>query len=187
MLNFQSSSPVLVVGPGRSGTTVTARLLHERLGVHMGSRFRPDPQGKSHYEDLAFKDLNDHFLSNRLNFNEWLGGVQRLVFERIEMDKPWGFKDPRASYLVGLYLMFFDDPKFIRCRRRHDKILESMLRNYEWTKDQAENIIQERELALDRFLKGREVLELNFDEFIPEEDLEEKLKIFLNGGRGHEG
>lgn len=180
MTSSQNSSPTIVVGPGRSGTTFVASILHERLGIHMGSRFRNDPQGKSYYEDLDFRNLNRHFLDNNLNFSEWLAGAQRLIEMRDRAHLKWGFKDPRASYIMGMYLMFFDEPKFVRCVRNHDDVAGSMMKNYDWPLDKALNIVRERSLALDRFLKGREVLELTFDSWQDEGLVEGELKEFLN-------
>ena len=91
-------------------------------------------------------------------------------------------KDPRGSYLVGLYFVFFDSLRFIRCRRNVELVAESMAKNYDWPVEKSRNLAKERDLALDRYLKGREVFQLNFDVRIPEEEIEKKLKIFLNGG-----
>ncbi len=140
MKNLVNSNPVFVVGSGRSGTTVTARILHEKLGVSMGSRFHYDAQGQCYYEDRDFREVNMHFLDNRLSYGEWLDITQRFIFER--NDTVWGFKDPRASYIMGFYLIFFDDPLFIRCVRDYDKVIESLIRNYNYPLEKATGIAQ---------------------------------------------
>ena len=187
MLNSESFDPVIVVGPGRSGTTVVARLLHEEMGIDMGEKFRSDPEGKCYFEDLDFRDLNRHFMDGRLSFNEWLQATERNVFVRKTAEKPWGFKDPRASYIMGLYLMLFNDPLFVRCRRNHEDVARSMSKNYGWPIVKALNMAKERDLALDRYLWGRKVVGLYFDEWQDEGRLcavlKEHLDVYNDGRR----
>jgi hypothetical protein len=180
MRSSKSFDPIIVVGPGRSGTTVVARLLHERLGISMGDRFRSDPEGKCYYEDLDFRDLNRHFMDGVLNFNEWLQATERNIFIRKATEQPWGFKDPRASYIMGMYFMFFRDPLFVRCRRDRNDVAKSMSKNYGWPMESALNVARERDVALDGFLRGREVLGLYFDEWQDEEELLLKIKERLH-------
>jgi hypothetical protein len=56
---------ILVVGTGRCGTSTVARVLHEQLGVCMGSRFREadanNPRG--FYEDLDALEANQRLLA----------------------------------------------------------------------------------------------------------------------------
>ena len=180
MKSSTNFDPVIVVGPGRSGTTVVSRLLHEQLGISMGTRFRSDPQGKCYYEDLDFRDLNRHFMDGTLNFNEWLKTTEHNIFVRFAADQPWGFKDPRASYIMGMYFLFFRDPLFIRCRRHHGDVAKSMNENYGWSLEKAHSVAAERDLALDRFLYGKRVEEFYFDDWQDEEKLLPKLKEHLD-------
>ena len=185
MISSRSFDPVIVVGPGRSGTTVVARLLHTELGVNMGEKFRSDPEGECYYEDLDFRDLNRHFMDGRLNYNEWLTVTERNIFVRRRTEKPWGFKDPRGSYIMGLFFMFFDSPLFVRCRRNHEDVARSMSKNYDWPIVKSLNMARERDLALDRYLSGRKVIEFHFDQWQEEDklcgDLKECLDVHYDG------
>jgi hypothetical protein len=102
----------LVIGTGRSGTSITARLLHTRLNVFMGHDFVPankhNEQG--YYEDVEFYNANDAFLFGKIIHNEWANRVMRLIEER---RSPWGFKYSRIANLLGLYLGLLDTVRII--------------------------------------------------------------------------
>ena len=147
--------PYLVVGTGRCGTSFVDRILHENLGVYMGKIFRPtnrnNPDGN--YEDAEFNDLNKLHITGQLNYQEYATQLQKVVDERRSLKRPWGVKDPMLSYNLGLWLSFFQNPKIIRCKRRPDLVIKSLMRCYDWKKDEATEFFERRERALDRLLR----------------------------------
>jgi len=165
-----------VVGPGRSGTTLVAKILHERLNVYMGQRFRNDPEGKCYFEDLDFRDLNRHFMDGRVVFNDWLINTEKLIYNRNNMGRLWGFKDPRASYIMGMYLSFFDiPPKFLRCKRDQHAVAQSMTKNYGWPPERALQVAMERDRALDRVLVNQIKVEMDFSEWRTDDWVVERI------------
>jgi hypothetical protein len=128
--------PVAIVGMHRSGTSLLAQLL-QRSGLYLGSEdrlFGPSPDNPDGYwEHTGFHNLNDSVLAA-------LGGTwdaPPVVPARWEEDprlaapaaearqllgefsgrKPWGWKDPRTSLTLSLWLELIPDLKVIICIR----------------------------------------------------------------------
>jgi hypothetical protein len=160
--------PIVIVGPGRCGTSCVAGVLHH-LGVFIGSRLVgadvSNPYG--HFEDCDFLELNAAVLKQALSRAEWAGRVQRLIEKRRALGVPWGWKDPRTCNLLWDYLEFFHDPKFVRCVRAPGQIEASIVRAYGergWTSDQAYILRSRRERELDRYLPWYQTIEIDFDQ-----------------------
>jgi hypothetical protein len=159
--------PIVVVGPGRCGTSCVAGVLH-RLGVFMGSRLvgadRTNPHG--HWEDAEFVQLNAMRLGKRIEHAVWASGIEKLAYTRRALGRPWGWKDPRTCNLLRDYLELFDNPKFVRCVRDPDAIESSILRAYGdrgWTPAQARSLRETRDAQLERYLSWYETLEIKFE------------------------
>jgi len=86
--------PIIVVGPGRCGTSAVAGILHY-LGVFMGEGFvladENNPYG--HWEDKEFHDLNDALSTRRISSSQWNYWVGQLIQKRRALQIPWGWKD----------------------------------------------------------------------------------------------
>jgi hypothetical protein len=142
--------PFLVIGPGRSGTSFVARVLHERLGVHMGDSFRTDetnPNG--FYEDLWFKENNQALIDGRLSEKDWHKSFQTLLIDRRSRGVPWGLKDPRIAHVWPMMSPYMSFSRTIRCRRNIEDIVKSCIRCYGWSPETAFREIQTREDKLD--------------------------------------
>jgi sulfotransferase family protein len=160
-------NPIIVVGPGRCGTSCVAGILHH-LGVFMGERLLSahptNPYG--HFEDRDFLDLNIGRLEKGLSKEEWEIGVRELIERRRVFGTPWGWKDPRTCNLLRDYLRLLDAPKFVRCRRDPDQIEDSVVKAYGangWTVEAARALRVRRERELDRYLPWYETMEVNFE------------------------
>jgi len=157
--------PIIVVGPGRCGTSCVAGVLHH-LGVFMGSRLVPpdftNPYG--HWEDYEFVKLNSAFLSQRIARSKWEEQIRKLIECRNALGIPWGWKDPRTCDLLRDYLEFFDNPPFIRCIRSATQIEASIIKAYRWTPTNARLGRLRREQELDRYLPRRNLFEVDFTE-----------------------
>lgn len=83
-----SATCFLVLGVPRSGTSVTAGILHH-LGVFMGERFLPttkmNPRGFWH--DLDFE------------LSWTLGNTQELITKRQALGRPWGVNTRRSTWV----------------------------------------------------------------------------------------
>ena len=143
---------MLVVGPGRCGTSATACILHN-AGIVMGQNFvgadEHNPDG--YYEDAEFNTLNNSVLLGQLAVQDWLRLVRKTIKQRRE---PWGMKDPKTANLIEYYRQLLPDARYIRCTRNFDETVASLRRCYGFGREQARNLVIERENKLDEFLPG---------------------------------
>lgn len=165
-----------VLGPGRCGTSTTARILHNHFNICMGEHFAPaDERNKDgYYEDLEFKSPNDLFLNGNLFFTQYLAILEREMRKR--KGKIWGLKDPRLCYLLGFYLSIADNPIFIRCTRDPNKVADSMAHCYNWNRDYAVRLTLARERHLNKILSDRKVCNISFDVPRSDDEIIKKLR-----------
>jgi len=167
---------VFVLGTGRCGSSTTAKVLHTRLNVPMGQRFKkPDennPDGT--FEDLDFVEANRAVLNGFINFPDWLSIVSKRSEER---SGSWGLKDPRLCYLLPYYLALRPDARLIVCRRNSETVVSSWLRCYGGIKETIETEIERRKIFLGAFLKDRNFITLDFNEPRSEDWIEEQLVV----------
>lgn len=145
--------PIIVIGAHRSGTSAVARVL-EKLGVFMGQHVDPNheatffleldewilrqcggrwdnPEAVAHLlEDPRQRALVTRHLANSvaslrsvryLGWSRWLRG-QRL--HRLAV--PWGFKDPRATFTLPLWLDVFPGARVIHVHRHGVDVARSL-------------------------------------------------------------
>jgi hypothetical protein len=177
------AGPVFVFGTGRCGTSTVARLLHERLGVCMGQRFRQpcDDNPEGFYEDLDFKEGNEWVLNQRkvTQVTHWFSAVKSTIARREDAGVLWGLKDPRLCYLGEFYLTLCPDAQIVWCDRSIQAVAESMGRCYRWSPQAARDEAHRRKGMLWSLLKERDTLRLAFDEPRTDDDLVEKLTAYL--------
>jgi hypothetical protein len=155
-----ATAMILVVGPGRCGTSAIAGFLH-KLGVHM----TPDPEAKDSsnptgfFEDSDFQPLNITLSHNRITPRRFIVGIKEVIKQRKE---PWGLKHPVIAHFLPFYLPLLDDVKFIRLHRDKEEIIASMQRQYRWNRKRCENCVDRREKMLDYFLQDYLVLDVDF-------------------------
>ena len=125
---------VIVLGMHRSGTSMVSGIL-QYLNVDMGE----DLLGKQwsnplgHFEDLDFLNLNQEILAsaggswnNPPKYEEIIAlkdkyklAIQELINRKNirNSSKYWGWKDPRTSLTIDLYLPYISHPYVIWCHR----------------------------------------------------------------------
>ena len=145
--------PIIVIGAHRSGTSAVARVL-ETLGVFMGRQLDPNhearffleldewilrqcgarwdnPEAVAHLlEDRRQRELVTRHLANSvaslravryLGWSRWLRG-QRLH----RLARPWGFKDPRATFTLPLWLDVFPGARVVHVHRHGVDVARSL-------------------------------------------------------------
>jgi hypothetical protein len=134
---------IIVAGPGRSGTSAVARVLHES-GVSMGDDLRPasDFNPVGFYEEQPVILLNDAILKElgMERFDRWQSRAGVLaVAERHADDMrelatttlAQGWKDPRFSTTLEAWLPHLPRrPKIVVCLRSPEAYLHSVVRIY---------------------------------------------------------
>lgn len=129
----QRSSPIILIGMHRSGTTLLTRLLSE-MGAEMGQSL------DRHREALCFQSINDTLL--RTSRASWLNPdpfvsqlstpdfvsqmtelAERMLaneietFGRIGPEQLWGWKDPRTTLTLPIWLCLFPEAKVVHLIR----------------------------------------------------------------------
>ncbi len=153
-----SRAPILVIGAHRSGTSALVRVL-DALGVFVGARLDPNHEpwfflrlndwllrqcgGRwDHPEalddllgDEEIRSLVREYLALTLRSPRTLSffGLGRWLttrrFDRIA--GPWGFKDPRATFTLPLWLEQFPNAKVLHIHRHGVDVANSLRRRHQ--------------------------------------------------------
>ena len=174
------NSPVIVIGPPRSGTTMTARVLQEWFGILMdGSPMRPNkvinPYGW--YEDSRLVQANMLFLNKHIPLHAWTRRFKRFIRAMEKRSSLWGFKDPRLIPLLTYALTFFKSPTIIRCHRKKELVIKSYVEKLKWEDEKAIKHYEWSEKSLNQQLRNRVHYRLNFND---KEITEEEVLDFFN-------
>jgi hypothetical protein len=163
----QGSRCVVVLGSGRSGTSLTTQLLTE-----LGIRFNYDPNHLSSqnpdgmFEDEFIVSVQQRLFSEgRLAVNLPLPDgwsdppavralakeLEQYVAREFAGTARWGFKDPRTSVFLPLWRKIFDRqhvaPKYVICIREPGSVVKSLITNYQKSQGDAELVWLVRNIA----------------------------------------
>jgi len=151
-------APIFVLGMHRSGTTMVARLLDE-LGVFMGWRLQGDHEpifivklndwlfsqcGGSWDRPLPIRDLIGYAPARALAtdyLRAQLAGPRALsflgpgrFFRHRGIDRiigAWGWKDPRSTFTLPLWLDLFPEARILHISRHGVDVADSLRRRHE--------------------------------------------------------
>lgn len=147
----RSESPVMIIGMHRSGTSLTTRLL-EHLGASMGSRQEIETNEAfffRHRNELMFSLAhaawdNPMALSRTLEIPRLQAAFARIAQSNVDalcsrhLATPdstvtstqipvWGFKDPRTTITLPVWLSIFPNAKVINIVRHGQAVATSLL------------------------------------------------------------
>ena len=153
-MNFSAKSPpIIIIGMHRSGTTMITKML-QQLGVFIGWDYNDEFEANfflrrnerllnvcSGSWDRPY--LIDNLLDNRSSFKvaakllvkdlrsfsifNFLGPLNTLKYKTAyDLDIPWGWKDPRTTFLLPLWLNIFPEAKIIHIYRNGIDIAKSL-------------------------------------------------------------
>ncbi len=149
VVNGGTSGPVCVLGFGRSGASLTVRLLH-LLGVEIGppeDHLAPDeaddPRG--YWEPRWMVELNDEILDKlgtvwwrplpaasgwerSPDFDELRERARGLLKEKFGAAPLWGWKDPRTTLTLPFWKELVPDAKYVICLRNPADAISSIQR-----------------------------------------------------------
>lgn len=151
---IENSSPVIILGMHRSGTTMLTNLIH-KYGIFMGS------QMEQNSESIGFLKINEQLLKNHGgtwykpihlsvdNVNEYeIKYIENLLKkesfkvsyyaneDRNMNEFRWGWKDPRNTFTTEVWKHFFPKAKFIHIYRNPIDVANSlMVRENKFTKN----------------------------------------------------
>lgn len=155
-------NPVVILGTGRSGTSLTAGILYE-LDLYLGDEFIPADMNNAtgHWEDLEFTTLNRKMVMGQMLLEDWEDGIKKLIWKRQakakRLDKRWGWKIPVTANLLPEYKKVFKEleiePNWVVCERDRESVIESCLRCYGGERKQWEDLADSRIEMIDKHLK----------------------------------
>src|SRR6266516_7063064 len=141
--------PVAVAGMHRSGTSMVAKALH-LAGLFLGEEadlIDPTPDNPDGYwENARFVDVNDEILAalgggwdnppavpRRFEEDARLHGLRQIAKKlgnEFRTKEPWGWKDPRNSLTIPLWLQLFPELKVVVCLRNPLAVALSLHQRY---------------------------------------------------------
>jgi hypothetical protein len=175
-----SQSPVVIIGMHRSGTTMLSKVL-ENMGIYMG--WRKDENNEAlfflKFNDWILKQANATW-DNPYNYKiadedfkkimigvaeryinsfrliEYLGFFKYLKYRTLKnLDFPWGWKDPRNTFTIDVWLKVFPNMKIIHIYRNPIDVAESLRkRNLMYRSKFAWNLKKEIKLLIRRGFIG---------------------------------
>lgn len=153
-----SQRPVIVIGMHRSGTTMLTKMLEE-LGVFLGWKKQGDHEstfflslndwlleqclcgwdnpGPFEYllKDKPMREAALDYLRLSLDSPRSLSflGPSRYLKARspLRLEEPWGFKDPRSTFTLPLWLEIFPDARLIHVSRHGVDVAASLTARHE--------------------------------------------------------
>jgi hypothetical protein len=151
--NSSLSSPVIIIGAHRSGTSLVTRLLDD-LGIFVGKKLDTNheamffqsinawilrqssgswdnPDSVSYFlkdqENMALSHEHVHQLMRSPVASSYLGLYKYLRFGNISnLDIPWGWKDPRNTYTLPFWLRLFPKAKVVHVYRHGVDVAKSL-------------------------------------------------------------
>ena len=157
MENSHPNQSVIITGMHRSGTSLTASLLHS-AGIEIGDRLMLPSEWnpKGFFEDWDFVELHQAILrSQGISPEGWtkeklvevqgqyLAAAQNLILAR--KNKPiWGWKDPRTTLFLDFWLKLIPEAKFIFIFRSPWEVVDSLFRRGDFIFDTNPNFAVEQ-------------------------------------------
>ena len=136
----RSGQFIIVTGPGRSGTSAVARVLHESgvsMGDHLGPPSEFNPAG--FYEELPVCELNDQIMADcgmegqelwpsRSTVRSAAIPYHRPMDELVATSSAGGWKDPRFCLTLEPWLPHLPArPKVVVCLRSPEAFIHSVI------------------------------------------------------------
>ncbi|MBD3230821.1 MAG: hypothetical protein GF329_21770 [Candidatus Lokiarchaeota archaeon] len=180
-MNKNSSKTIVILGMHRSGTSMVAGIL-ARLGINMGNEISgkglANPMG--YYEDQKFKKLNDEILM--LSGGSWdnppdeesIFQQQKLINKEIQnllnnKKGIWGWKDPRTSLTIELYLPYLKKVFFLICHRSSPAVAKSLKKRNNMSIEEGIKLREIYERRIEIFFSkypNLKRLDLNYEEIL---------------------
>lgn len=135
-----TSNVVILAGMHRSGTSLLANYLHHS-GINMGKELVGPARGNKfgHFEDVAIVDFHKEIIQREYDSHMWVEQRPRtteqdiiraksLIENKSSDEEVWGWKDPRTSLFLELWLEVLPEARFIFLYRNPINVIDSIIR-----------------------------------------------------------
>jgi hypothetical protein len=164
---------IFVIGAGRTGTTVVAKVLQERLGVDMGGPgFVREGTPEGDYEEQNFKRIARDLWTGEITAAEWRAGAEKIAVGKTD---PWGVKYPGHCEFLPLIMNTFPQATWIWCQREIHDTWQSWLRYFQLEPEEAWARLNYRNWAIQVAMLKKRHVEINATERLDEGELETAL------------
>jgi hypothetical protein len=181
-----NTKTVVVIGHGRSGTSMVSGMLNI-IGVHMDFADNPNkgnPKGDFESQDIVL--INDAILRKASGGEDYFRNIpsheniliagERYGKDILEYLKDksglWGFKDPRTSLTLSLYLPYLENLHIVHVSRKEDGVVKSQLSSSgdRYSEQDIRNNLSEYEKRIQEFklLNSSPWVDVYFDNVIQE-------------------
>jgi len=130
---------IVILGMHRSATSLVAGGIH-KFGVPLGTKLIPADSSnpKGHWEDNDFRFLNDDILKSAggswhdppsemaimAQKEKYNLRIKTLIEKK--QQEIWGWKDPRTTLTIKLFVPHLENPHFICCFRNPVEVAKSL-------------------------------------------------------------
>lgn len=124
----------------RSGTSLTAQWLN-KCGLNIGDNLLPEnfSNKDGHFEDIDFHDIHEEiFKSHDIPYGGFINidnfeltfedktKLEKLIKQKHQKNKQWGWKEPRTCLFIKEYLEILPNAKFLLILRDYKSIINSL-------------------------------------------------------------
>ena len=181
--------PIIVVGHPRSGTSVVARLLQQRLDIMMNPKviLYGEVNPKGYYEDPVLVKINVDMMKrwekgkgfvNKID-PTWAIQFAQYVTYMSTKYKKWGFKEPRMMGFISWTAQFFKDPTWIYTIRTDKQIIKSQVNKLGVPFDDAVRGVPAYRYCIEQHLKDRRHYRIDLKNQREEDDIVNELKEIM--------
>lgn len=165
---------IVVLGIGRCGSSLTTKVLEERLGYDMGGKGAVGsaaPLGTWERDPI-------HTWTHAIEHGRSTPAIFRLQFQHYigSMAEPWGFKTPRVAYVLEEITELLPEAVYVWCDRDPLKCAESAHKR--WGGPSYDQILTRWKL-LQPWLEILKPYRVDFNRHREEPELEAELKAAL--------
>lgn len=176
---------VIVVGIGRSGTSTTARILHQRLGVCMGHEFlnatglkkTRNPLGFWEEQRGAMTGVTKLLAKGRVTPEKWVQHLDRAHDHHGCKSRLRGYKHPRLANIESAEIWRALNPLLvIKTWRPRELVLQSMIIANPQKVAECLKRYEFRERNMEEHLKGVRTFTIRFERRLSDDEVCEILR-----------
>lgn len=136
---MNQSTPLIITGMHRSGTSLVARFIHHS-GIHLGDEFvgakASNPYG--HFEDVEILDFHRDALRHQFGHDLWVPKLPaitpevrmraRALVDARQTASHWGWKEPRTTLFLDLWHDILPHARYLLLVRQPLLVVDSLHR-----------------------------------------------------------